>query len=101
MLISFCALGQPATIAYSSLLAPASTSQAPSISQSPPEPFRYQREDIVSIWRRGKGSWSLGIEVERYEGVVQDTEGMPCCARDLNDTEAKVSSRSCAYPIPN
>jgi len=61
------------------------------------DPFRYSRDQLVSLWRNGTTShgglgWSLGIEVERYEGIVLDFEGIPACSRELPEAEQKVPS---------
>jgi hypothetical protein len=58
----------------------------------------------VSIWRNGTTShggpgWSLGIEVERYEGIVLDFEGIPACSRELTDAEQKVPSPNYYYVL--
>jgi hypothetical protein len=63
------------------------------------DPFRYSREDIISIWRsgtvpQGGAGWTLGIEVERHEGVVVDVETIPACARDMTEAETKVCNFS-------
>lgn len=94
-------IGITPAIPYSSLLNSGSSHQAhktPEILDgASQDPFRYSRDQLVSIWRNGTTShggpgWSLGIEVERYEGIVLDFEGIPACSRELTDAEQKVPS---------
>ncbi|PVF94393.1 hypothetical protein CPB86DRAFT_47034 [Serendipita vermifera] len=92
----------PSTAAYSSVLTPASTTQggkySPSVNSDATglhDPFRYSREDMISIWRvgattHGGPGWKLGIEVERHEGVVIDVETTPSCAREMTEAEIKL-----------
>jgi hypothetical protein len=88
------------TLPYSSILTPASTTNPMSKLVSNPstdtEPFRYSRDVFLSIWRAGTVTnggpgWRLGIEVERHDGVVIDTENAPACAREMTEAEIKVT----------
>lgn len=94
-------IGTTPAIPYSSLLNSGSsnlTHKTPEILDGGnQDPFRYSRDQLVSVWRNGTTGhggpgWSLGIEVERYEGIVLDFEGIPACARELTDAEQKVPS---------
>jgi hypothetical protein len=91
------------TLPYSSLLTPAPTTNPMSKLMSNPstdtEPFRYSRDVFLSIWRAGTVAnggpgWRLGIEVERHDGVVIDTENPPACAKEMTEAEIKVTFTS-------
>lgn len=94
--------GTTPAIPYSSLLNSGSSHQTLKTTEildgGNQAPFRYSRDQLISIWRNGTTShgglgWSLGIEVERYEGIVLDFEAVPACSRELTDAEQKVPSR--------
>jgi len=94
-------IGTTPAIPYSSLLNSGSSHQTHKATEildgGNQAPFRYSRDQLVSIWRNGTTShaglgWWLGIEVERYEGIVLDFEGIPACSRELTDAEQKVPS---------
>jgi len=62
------------------------------------EPFRYSRDVFLSIWRAGTNAnggpgWRLGIEVERHDGIVVDTENAPACAKEMTEAELKVNPK--------
>ena len=72
---------------YSALVAP--------VSQTPPEkrdlahPFRYSKEDMVRIYKESsKGG--LGLEVERWEGIVRELGSDPVSLKEMSDSEKKV-----------
>lgn len=101
-------IGTTPAIPYSSLLNSGSSHQThktPEILDGGNQaPFRYSRDQLMSIWRNGTTShggfgWSLGIEVERYEGIVLDFEGIPACSRELTDAEQKVPSRQSSLSL--
>src|SRR5258708_12352612 len=95
-------IGTTPAIPYSSLLNSGSSHQTHKTTEildgGNQAPFRYSRDQLVSIWRNGTTNhgglgWSLGIEVERYEGMVLDFEGIPVCSRELTDPEQKEPTR--------
>jgi len=53
-------------------------------------PFRYSRDDLLRIYREGSGRGGLGLEVERWEGVVREVGGEPVGLREMSDYEKKV-----------
>src|ERR1700709_627017 len=55
-------------------------------------PFRYSREELLRIYREGGGKGGLGLEVERWEGVVREAGSEPVGMREMSDAEKKVSS---------
>lgn len=77
-----------ATSTYSALVAPAS--------QPPPEkpdlshPFRYSKEDMIRIYKEGGGKGGLGLEVERWEGIVREVGSDPIALKEMSDADKKV-----------
>lgn len=77
-----------AVSSYSALVAPAS--------QPPPEksdlarPFRYSKEDLLRIYREGGGKGGLGLEVERWEGIVREVGHDPIGLKEMSEAERKV-----------
>ncbi|EGO02779.1 hypothetical protein SERLA73DRAFT_119817 [Serpula lacrymans var. lacrymans S7.3] len=69
------------------------------VSSAPPEvekrdeshPFRYSKEDMLRIYKEGGGRGGLGLEVERWEGVVREVANEPIALREMGDGEKKVS----------
>jgi len=53
-------------------------------------PFRYSKEELLRIYQEGGGKGGLGLEVERWEGVVRELGEEPIALRELNDGEKKV-----------
>lgn len=78
----------PSVSSYSALVAPAS--------QPPPEksdlarPFRYSKEDLLRIYKEGGGKGGLGLEVERWEGIVREVGHDPIGLKELSEAERKV-----------
>lgn len=54
-------------------------------------PFRYSKEDLFKIYKDGGGRTGLGLEVERWEGVVREHGNEPIGLREMGETEKKVS----------
>ncbi|EJU00941.1 hypothetical protein DACRYDRAFT_22798, partial [Dacryopinax primogenitus] len=52
-------------------------------------PFRYSKEQMVSVWRDGGGRGDLPIDVERWEGVTQEEGREPEAVREWNDEERR------------
>ncbi|CAL1696731.1 unnamed protein product [Somion occarium] len=80
----------PGISSYSALVAPAS--------QPPPEkndlarPFRYSKEDLLRIYKEGGGRGGLGLEVERWEGIVREVGYDPVGLKEMNEAERKIFS---------
>jgi len=68
-------------------------------------PFRYSKDELLRIYQDGGGKGGLGLEVERWEGVVRDASAEPVALREMTETEKKVCYflfyvailRMCAY----
>lgn len=54
-------------------------------------PFRYSKDDLLAIYQDG-GKGGLGIEVERWEGVVREMASDPVALREISEAEKKVCS---------
>jgi PERQ amino acid-rich with GYF domain-containing protein len=55
-------------------------------------PFRYSKEELLRIYREGGGRGGLGLEVERWEGVVREVGSEPIALREMSDVEKKVKA---------
>jgi PERQ amino acid-rich with GYF domain-containing protein len=53
-------------------------------------PFRYSKEELLRIFREGGGKGGLGLEVERWEGVVREVGNDPVGLREMSENEKKV-----------
>ena len=53
-------------------------------------PFRYSKDELLKIYQESAGKGGLGLEVERWEGVVREIGGEPVALREMTDTERKV-----------
>ena len=77
---------------YSALVTP--------ILQAPPEkrdlahPFRYSKEDLIRIYKEGGGKGGLGLEVERWDGIVRELGADPISLKEIGEAEKKVSRRA-------
>ena len=56
-------------------------------------PFYYSKEDLLRIYREGGGRGGLGLEVERWEGVVREVGSEPVSMKEWGDAERKVRPR--------
>ncbi|KAG9007354.1 hypothetical protein FRB90_009413 [Tulasnella sp. 427] len=72
---------------YSSLLA----------SPVPPEPlsdssnpFRYSREQMYNVWKNGGGQGELGLEVERWPGIVREDAIQPLGLTEYSHEEKRL-----------
>lgn len=74
---------------YSSLLS--STTAPPADSKDQAHPFRYSKEEMLRIYREGGGKGGLGLEVERWEGVVRETGIEPIGIKEMGEAEKKAS----------
>ncbi|TFK36780.1 hypothetical protein BDQ12DRAFT_724615 [Crucibulum laeve] len=53
-------------------------------------PFRYSKEEMLRIYKEGAGKGGLGLEVERWEGVVRELGSDPVGIHDLSEAEKKL-----------
>lgn len=84
-------LATPAIIAastYSALVAPAS--HQPPEKPDPSNPFRYSKDDMIRIYKEGGGKGGLGLEVERWEGIVREVGSDPISLKEMTEAEKKV-----------
>ncbi|KAF5377312.1 hypothetical protein D9615_006351 [Tricholomella constricta] len=73
---------------YSALVSPAPPQQ--SEKRDEVHPFRYSKEELLRIYREGGGKGGLGLEVERWEGVVREVGSEPVGLREMGDAEKKL-----------
>jgi PERQ amino acid-rich with GYF domain-containing protein len=79
---------------YSALLTPSLNTQEPSDSANP---FLYSKEDLLKIYKDGGGRGGLGLEVERWEGVVREVGSEPVSLKEWTEGERKVHLTSSAH----
>ncbi|KAF9473191.1 hypothetical protein BDN70DRAFT_886092 [Pholiota conissans] len=72
---------------YSALVS--ATPPAPSEASDDVHPFRYSKEELVRIYQEG-GKGGLGLEVERWEGVVREAGAEPVALREMSEAEKKL-----------
>ncbi|KAI5991600.1 hypothetical protein EDD15DRAFT_2388561 [Pisolithus albus] len=53
-------------------------------------PFRYTKEEMLRIYKEGGGKGGLGLEVERWEGIVHETGSEPASLREMDEAEKKL-----------
>lgn len=53
-------------------------------------PFRYSKDELLRIYQEGGGKGGLGLEVERWEGVVREPGSEPVALREMSEAEKKV-----------
>ncbi|KAI6142776.1 hypothetical protein BKA82DRAFT_4516287 [Pisolithus tinctorius] len=53
-------------------------------------PFRYTKEEILRIYKEGGGKGGLGLEVERWEGIVHEAGSEPASLRKMDEAEKKL-----------
>ncbi|KAH9994407.1 hypothetical protein BJV77DRAFT_994542 [Russula vinacea] len=76
---------------YSALLTPSLNTQEPSDSANP---FLYSKEDLLKIYKDGGGRGGLGLEVERWEGVVREVGSEPVSLKEWTEGERKLFTSS-------
>lgn len=81
-------LAAPSASTYSALAIPAQATASDKRDET--HPFRYTKEDMLRIYRENGGKSDLGLEVERWEGVVREVGADPVALRDMSDAEKKV-----------
>ena len=83
----------PNASSYSALVSPAPPAQPEKRDET--HPFRYSKEEMLRIYKEStKGG--LGLEVERWDGVVREIGTDPVGLRDMGEAEKKVWSH---HPI--
>lgn len=79
---------------------PGASSYSALVTPAPPEaqetrdianPFKYSKDELLRIWKDGGGRGGLGLEVERWEGVVREVGDEPVGLKEMTDAERKVS----------
>jgi PERQ amino acid-rich with GYF domain-containing protein len=73
---------------YSALVTP--TTAPPPENRDVAHPFRYSKEDMIRIYKEGGGRGGLGLEVERWEGIVRETSADPVGLKEPGEGEKKV-----------
>ncbi|KAE9409327.1 hypothetical protein BT96DRAFT_962438 [Gymnopus androsaceus JB14] len=73
---------------YSSLLSSAAAPPVESKDQT--HPFRYSKEEMLRIYREGGGKGGLGLEVERWDGVVRESGIDPIGLKEMGEAEKKL-----------
>jgi hypothetical protein len=73
---------------YSALLTP--SLQSTQESSDSANPFLYSKEDLLKIYKDGGGRGGLGLEVERWEGVVREVGSEPVALKEWTEGERKV-----------
>lgn len=53
-------------------------------------PFRYTKEEMLRIYKEGGGKGGLGLEVERWEGIVHEIGSEPASLREMDEAEKKL-----------
>ncbi|KAJ7275502.1 hypothetical protein B0H12DRAFT_1087570 [Mycena haematopus] len=77
---------------YSALVSPAPP--PPAEKRDETHPFRYSRDEMLKIYRDGGGKGGLGLEVERYEGIVREAASDPVGMREMSENEKKLFAGS-------
>ena len=73
---------------YSALVTPATA--PPQEGRDVAHPFRYSKEEMLRIYKEGGGRGGLGLEVDRWEGIVREVGYEPVGLKDMGDAEKKV-----------
>lgn len=80
----------PGASSYSSLVT--TTLNMPQEKSDIVHPFRYSKDELLKIYKEGGGRGGLGLEVERWEGVVREVGSEPIAMKEWTDAERKVRS---------
>ncbi|RPD81564.1 hypothetical protein L226DRAFT_548817 [Lentinus tigrinus ALCF2SS1-7] len=78
----------PGNSTYSALVTPASN--PPQEGRDDAHPFRYSKEEMLRIYKEGGGRGGLGLEVERWEGIVREVGYDPVGLKEMGDAEKKL-----------
>ncbi|PCH33209.1 hypothetical protein WOLCODRAFT_135000 [Wolfiporia cocos MD-104 SS10] len=82
----------PGTSTYSALVTPAMN--ATPEKRDAAYPFRYSREEMLRIYKEGGGRGGLGLEVERWEGIVREVGYDPIGLKEMSEGEKKIFAGS-------
>ncbi|KAJ6604179.1 hypothetical protein DFH09DRAFT_300736 [Mycena vulgaris] len=77
---------------YSALVSPAPP--PPTEKRDETHPFRYSRDEMLKIYRDGGGKGGLGLEVERWDGIVREVGSEPVGLREMGENEKKLFAGS-------
>ncbi|KAH9177044.1 hypothetical protein EDB89DRAFT_2240277 [Lactarius sanguifluus] len=77
---------------YSALLTPSLNNTQESSDSA--NPFLYSKEDLLKIYREGGGRRGLGLDVERWEGVVREVGSEPVTLKEWTEGERKLFAGS-------
>ncbi|KAJ7139677.1 hypothetical protein C8R44DRAFT_309565 [Mycena epipterygia] len=77
---------------YSALVSPAPP--PPTEKRDEAHPFRYSRDEMLKIYRDGGGKGGLGLEVERWDGIVREVGSEPVGLREMGENEKKLFAGS-------
>jgi PERQ amino acid-rich with GYF domain-containing protein len=84
---------------YSALVSPAVVAQP--VERDEAHPFRYSKDELLRIFKEGGGRGGLGLEVERWDGVVREVGSEPVGLREMSDGEKKVGTyHHCPNGLP-
>ncbi|OSD05784.1 hypothetical protein PYCCODRAFT_1405668 [Trametes coccinea BRFM310] len=78
----------PGNSTYSALVTP--TTNPPSEGRDVAHPFRYSKEEMLRIYKEGGGRGGLGLEVERWEGIVREIGYEPVGLKEMSESEKKL-----------
>jgi len=78
----------PSTVATYSALVSVTPVAPEKLDES--HPFRYSKEELLAIYQEGGGKGGLGLEVDRWDGVVRELAAEPVTLREMTDAEKKV-----------
>ncbi|KAH9947959.1 hypothetical protein B0H21DRAFT_299287 [Amylocystis lapponica] len=78
----------PGASTYSALVTP-TTATAPE-RRDVVHPFRYSKEEMLRIYKEGGGRGGLGLEVERWEGIVREVGYEPAGLKEPGEAEKKI-----------
>lgn len=53
-------------------------------------PFKYSKDEMLKIYKDGGGRGGLGLEVERWEGIVREVGCDPVSLKEMGEGEKKV-----------
>ena len=80
----------PGNSTYSALVTPATN--PPPEGRDVAHPFRYSKEEMLRIYKEGGGRGGLGLEVERWEGIVREIGYEPVGLKEMSEAEKKVKN---------
>ncbi|KAI0367506.1 hypothetical protein BV20DRAFT_970473 [Pilatotrama ljubarskyi] len=78
----------PGGSTYSALVTPAT--HPPPEGRDDAHPFRYSKEEMLRIYKEGGGRGGLGLEVERWEGIVREIGYEPVGLKEMSEAEKKL-----------